>query len=292
LNQYYLKPEYKEILFAKIPVSKERNSVILTKKPAKNIQEFFTLTSFRKDEWPYSTLELEHLLNQKILFFIEEEGNYLLTFKGLIILEYNLEFSNELDSYLNDLNSLLFDKNLKKKYESLKLKNKVILLTLIGLCAFSPNFSLYIDESNKSEFAESADFSVELLKKYNQKNVSDLDKIWNSNIVGEGSILSSIRRLDDIPKQTGNIFKVASRDKTHGIFVDILNSDGSIDKNKALFLLRKIFDNKILDMNQKQELIESLNNIQNNYISLIHSNGTIDRINVKIQLRDMIFEEF
>ena len=285
-----MKPEYKDILFAKIPDPKERHSVILTKKPAKNIQEFFTLTSFKKDEWPYSTLELEHLLNQKILFFIEEEGNYLLTYKGLTILEYNLKFSNELDSYLNDINSLLFDKNLKKKYEPLKLKNKVILLTAIGLCAFSPNFSLYVDESNKSEFTESADFSVELLKKYNPKNVSELTKIWDSNVVGEDSILSSIRRLDDLPKQTGNIFKVAARDKKHGIYVDILNSDGSIDEYKALFLLRKIFDNKILDLNQKQELIDSLNNIQKYYISLIHSDGTTDRFDLKIRLRDLIFE--
>jgi len=292
LSKYYLKPEYKEILLAKIPKSKEKHSVFLTKKPVKNIQEFFTSTSFIKDEWPYSTSELDHLLNEKILFFSEEEGNYLLTYKGLIILEYNLEFSYELDSYLNDLNSFLFDKNLKKKYEPLKLKNKVILLTVIGLYAFSPDFSLYVDGSNKSEFAESVDFSVELLKKYNQKNVCDLDKIWNSNIVGEDPILSILRRLDDIPKQTGNIFKVAARDKTHGIYVDILNKDGSIAENKALFLLRKIFDNKILDMDQKQELIDSLNNIQKNYISLIQSNGTIDRINVKIQLRDMIIEEF
>lgn len=291
MRQYYLKPEYKEFLFARITESKGRHSVNLIKKPVKNLQEFFSSTSFKRDEWLYSKSELDYLVNKKILHLIEEEGNYLLTYKGLTILEYNLEFSDEFDSYLNDLNSLLFDKNLKTKYEPLKPKDKVILLTVIGLYAFSPDFSLYVDELNKSDFAESADFAVELLKKHHPKYVSELDKIWDSKIIGEDSILSILRRLDEIPKKTGNIFKVASGNK-HGIYVDILKKDNSINEDRALFLLRKIFDEKIFDMDQKQELIDTLNNIENGYFSLIRPNSTINRINIKIQLRDTIFEEF
>jgi len=291
LRQYYLKPEHKEFLFAKVSESKRRHSVDLIKKPVKNLQDFFSSTSFKRDEWLYSKLELDYLVNKKILHLIEEEGNYLLTYKGLTILEYNLEFSDEFDSYLNDLNSLLFDKNLKTKYEPLKPKDKVILLTVIGLYAFSPDFSLYVDELNKSDFAESADFAVELIKKHHPKDVSELNKIWDSKIVGEDSILSILRRLYEIPKKTGNIFKVASGNK-HGIYVDILKKDNSINEDRALFLLRKIFDNKIFDMDQKQELIDTLNNIEKGYFSLIRSNSTIKRIKIKIQLRDIIFEEF
>lgn len=291
MRQYYLKPEHKEFLFAKVSESKRRHSVDLIKKPVKNLQDFFSSTSFKRDEWLYSKLELDYLVNKKILHLIEEEGNYLLTYKGLTILEYNLEFSDEFDSYLNDLNSLLFDKNLKTKYEPLKPKDKVILLTVIGLYAFSPDFSLYVDELNKSDFAESADFAVELIKKHHPKDVSELNKIWDSKIVGEDSILSILRRLYEIPKKTGNIFKVASGNK-HGIYVDILKKDNSINEDRALFLLRKIFDNKIFDMDQKQELIDTLNNIEKGYFSLIRSNSTIKRIKIKIQLRDIIFEEF
>ena len=286
-----MKPEHKEFLFAKVSESKRRHSVDLIKKPVKNLQDFFSSTSFKRDEWLYSKLELDYLVNKKILHLIEEEGNYLLTYKGLTILEYNLEFSDEFDSYLNDLNSLLFDKNLKTKYEPLKPKDKVILLTVIGLYAFSPDFSLYVDELNKSDFAESADFAVELIKKHHPKDVSELNKIWDSKIVGEDSILSILRRLYEIPKKTGNIFKVASGNK-HGIYVDILKKDNSINEDRALFLLRKIFDNKIFDMDQKQELIDTLNNIEKGYFSLIRSNSTIKRIKIKIQLRDIIFEEF
>jgi hypothetical protein len=290
LPQYYLKPEYKEFLITKISKSKGKYSVDLIKKPVKNLQEFFSSTSFKRDEWSYSLSELDHLVNKGILDLIEEEGYYLLTYKGLVILEYNLEFSDQFDSYLNDLNSLLFEKNLKTKYESLRPKDKVILFTVLGLYAFSPDLSLYVDESNKSEFAHSADFAVELLKKHYPKDVSDLDKIWDSKVVGEDSILSNLRRLDEIPKKTGNIFKVASG-KTHGIYVDILKEDGSINKDRALFLLRKIFDNKIFDMDQKQKLIDTLNNIDKGYFSLIRSNNKVNRIKIKIQLRDIIFEE-
>lgn len=291
MRQYYLKPEHKEFLFAKVSESKRRHSVDLIKKPVKNLQEFFSSTSFKRDEWLYSKSELDYLVNKKILHLIEEEGNYLLTYKGLTILEYNLEFSDEFDSYLNDLNSLLFDKNLKTKYEPLKPKDEVILLTVIGLYAFSPDFSLYVDELNKSDFAESADFAIELLKKHHPKNISELNKIWDSKIVGEDSILSILRRLYEIPTKTGNIFKVASGNK-HGIYVDILKKDNSINEDRALFLLRKIFDNKIFDMDQKQELIDTLNNIEKGYFSLIRSKNRINRIKIKIQLRDMIFEQF
>lgn len=289
--QYYLKPEYKEFLFKKIPKSKRRHSVDLIKRPIKNLQEFFTSTSFKRDEWPYSLSELDHLVNKGIIDLIEEEGYYILTYKGLAILEYNLEFSNQFDSYLNDLNSLLFEKNLKTKYESLRPKDKVILFTVLGLYAFSPDLSLYVDESNKSEFAQSADFAVELLKKHDPENISDLDKIWESKVVGEDSILSTLRRLDEIPKKTGNIFKVASGNK-HGIYVDILKEDGSINEDRALFLLRKLFDNKIFNMGQKEKLIDTLNNIEKGHFSLIRSNNKINRIKIKIQLRDIIFEKF
>lgn len=288
--QYYLKPEYKEFLFKKIPESKRIYSVDLIKRPVKNLQEFFTSTSFKRDEWPYSLPELDHLVNRRIIDLIEEEGYYILTYKGLAILEYNFEFSDQFDSYLNDLNSLLFEKNLKTKYESLRPKDKVILFTVLGLYAFSPDLSLYVDESNKSEFAQSADFAIELLKKHHPEDVIDLDKIWDSKVVGEDSILSTLRRLDEIPKKTGNIFKVASGNK-HGIYVDILKEDSSINEDRALFLLRKIFDNKIFDMGQKEKLIDTLNHIEKGHFSLTRSNNKVNRIKIKIQLRDIILEE-
>lgn len=290
MHQYYLKPEYKEFLITKISKSKGKYSVDLIKKSVKILQEFFSSTSFKRDEWPYSLSELDHLVNRRILDLIEEEGYYLLTYKGLAILEYNLEFSDQFDSYLNDLNSLLFEKNLKTKYESLKPKDQVILFAVLGLYAFSPDLSLYVDESNKSEFAQSADFAVELLKKHHPEDVSDLDKIWDSKIVGEDSILSTLRRLDEIPKKTGNVFKVASGNK-HGIYVDILKEDGSINEDRALFLLRKIFDNKIFNIDQKEKLIDTLNNIEKGHFSLIRSNNKINKIKIKIQLRDIIYEK-
>lgn len=290
MSQYYLKPEYKEFLYKKIPESKKKHSVDLIKKPVKNLQEFFSSTSFKRDEWPYSPSELDHLVNKRILDLIEEEGYYLITYKGLVILEYDLEFSDLFDSYLNDINSILFEKNLKTKYESLKTKDKVILFTVLGLYAFSPDLSLYVDESNKSEFAQSADFAVELLKKHYPKDVNDLNKIWDSKVVGEDPILSTLRRLDEIPKKTGNIFRVASGNK-HGIYVDILKEDGSINEDRALFLLRKIFEDKIFDMDLKQKLIDALKNIEKGYFSLIRSNTTMNRIKIKMQLRDIIFEK-
>lgn len=271
-------------------MSKNKQSVDLTKWNIKKIQEFFFSIAFKRDEWPFSQSELDYLVGKKILYLIEEEGEYLLTHKGLTILEYDLEFSSEFDCYLNDLNSLYFEKNLQKKYEPLKPKDKVVLLTVLGLYAFSPDYSLCVDESNKSEFAKSANFAIEILKKQNPKDINELSQIWNSKIVGEDSILSNLRRLDEIPKKTGNIFKTPSG-KKHGIYVDIIDKDGSINEHRALFLLRKVLDKKFLDINQKEKLIDTLNNIEMGHFSLIQSNCKMDRIKTKIELRDIILDK-
>lgn len=290
MREYYLKPEYKEFLITKLSESKGKQSVNLIKKNKKNIQEFFSSTNFKKDEWPYSQSDLDHLVNKKILYLVEKDGLYLLTYKGLATLEYNFEFSNEFDRYLDDLNSHLFENNLKIKYEPLKSKDKVILFTVLGLFAFSPDYSLIVDDINKTEFAKAADFAVELLKQHHTKDVNELDKIWESTIIGEDAILKNLRRLDEIPKKTGNVFKTASG-KTHGVYVDILNEDDSINEDKVLFLLRKIFDNKIFDIRQKQQLIDTLNNIEKSSFTLIRSNSTINKIKIKIELRDIIIEK-
>lgn len=256
----------------------------------KKIQEFFTSVNFKKNEWPYSQSELDYLVGKKILYFIEKDGFYLLTYKGLAILEYNFKFTYELDNYLNDLNSLLFEKNQKTKDEPLKSRDRVTLLTVLGLYAFSPDYSLVVNESNKNEFAIAADFAIEILKQHHPKYVNELDKYWDSNVIGEDTILSNLRRLDQIPKKTGNIFKTASRNK-HGIYVDILDEDGLINENRALFLLKKVFDKKIFDIDNKQQLIETLNKIEKGSFTLIQSKNTINKIKLKRQLRDIIIEK-
>lgn len=291
MGQFYLKPEYKKFLFTKISKIEGRYSVDFIIKPAKNLQEVLSSTNFKRDEWPYTHSELDNLVNEKIIYLNEMEGFYILTYKGLAILEYNLKFSNELDNFLNDLNLLLFDKNFKMIYKSLKSKDKAILLTVLGLHAFSPDLSIYVDKSNKSDFVKSVDYAIELLKKHQPENANELDTMWDSKVVGDDPILQFLRsKLDEIPKKTDNIFKVASKNK-HGIYVDIIKEDGSINEERTLFLLRRIFDNKIFNMDQKQEMINTLNNIEKGFFTLIRSTSTKNRVKIKIQLRDIVFEK-
>lgn len=291
MDIYFLKPTLKKFLLGKIPTSNKKYSVDLTKWSGKKIQEFFFSTNFKKEAVPFSQSELDYLVSKKILYLIEEEGNYLLTYKGLTVLEYNMGYRAEFDDYLNDLNSSFFEKNLKSKYEPLIPKHKIILLTVIGLNAFSPDSSLWVDESNKYEFIRSADFAIEMLKIQNPNEVNELTEIWNSRVIGEDPILHTLRNtLAEIPKKTGNIFKTTSG-KKHGIYVEIMNEDGSVNEHKVLFLLNKIFDKKPLDMNQKENLIETLSNIETGYFSLIQSNGKLDRIKTKMEIRDIILEK-
>jgi len=158
------------------------------------------------------------------------------------------------------------------------------------LCAFSANCSFSVDETNKYDFRDAANFAIDILKEYNKKNINELEKMWESKIVGEDSILSTSRRLDEIPKKTGNIFKTPSGNK-HGIYVDILTEDGAIDDNRTVFLFRKIFGKNSLDLNRKQSIVNTLNEIEKKSFTLINSECTIDRIEITIMLRDIIIEK-
>lgn len=290
MTKYYIESKYKDFLLTKVSGSNKKHSIGLINKSAKNIQDFFNSTNFKKNECPFTQSELDILVAKNILYFFEQEGCYFITYKGLVALEYDLEESYSVDCYLNDVNIVFFEKNIKMKDEPLKVKDKVILLTTIGLCAFSANCSFSVDETNKYDFRDAANFAIDILKEYNKKNINELEKMWESKIVGEDSILSTSRRLDEIPKKTGNIFKTPSGNK-HGIYVDILTEDGAIDDNRTVFLFRKIFGKNSLDLNRKQSIVNTLNEIEKKSFTLINSECTIDRIEITIMLRDIIIEK-
>lgn len=290
MTKYYIESKYKDFLLTKVSGSNKKHSIGLINKSAKNIQDFFNSTNFKKNECPFTQSELDILVAKNILYFFEQEGCYFITYKGLVALEYDLEESYSVDCYLNDVNIVFFEKNIKMKDEPLKVKDKVILLTTIGLCAFSANCSFSVDETNKYDFRDAANFAIDILKEYNKKDINELEKMWESKIVGEDSILSTSRRLDEIPKKTGNIFKTPSGNK-HGIYVDILTEDGAIDDNRTVFLFRKIFGKNSLDLNRKQSIVNALNEIEKKSFTLINSECTIDRIEITIMLRDIIIEK-
>jgi hypothetical protein len=290
LTKKYIESRYKEFLVTKVSAPNKRHSISLIKKSVKNVQDFFHSTSFKKKEWPYTQSELDILVAKKLLYFFEQEGCYFITYKGLVALEYDLEESYSIDCYLNDVNPIFFDNNMKMKDEPLKVKDKVILLTTIGLCAFSSTCSFSVDETNKHDFSEAANLAIDILKEYDKKNISELNKMWESKIIGEDPILSTLRRLDEIPKKTGNVFKTPSGNK-HGIYVDVLNKDETLDDNKIIFLLRKVFGRELVDLNRKQSIINTLNEIEKKSFTLINSDCTIDKIKIKMTLRDTIIEK-
>ena len=287
---YKLKKEHRDFFLAKFSLNKTKNSISLIKKNEKNIQNFFADLHFNENEWPYETSDLDILVSKKILFKDEKEGKYLLTYKGLVIVDYNIIQFDDCDQFLNDLNSNFFEKTFKIKDDPLKEQNIVILFTVLGSLAFSSDYSLEIDESNKTIFFKTAQIAIEILQKYYPQNATEFEKIWDSKIVGEDPILQIMRRLDELPKKTGNIFKSPSRNK-HGVYVDILNEDGSINSLKVIFLIKKIFKREIFDFAQKQEIIKCLNELEKSSFMLIKSNKTINKIAIKTQLRDIIQTE-
>lgn len=288
---FKIQPEQKEFLLERIEYSnKEKKAYFILDKQNKKKQDFYLSTRFFEKDWTFSKESLNTLLKNNLIYFVEKDGFYILTYKGVVVLEYDIELNSEINMYLDDLNKLFFDKQIKEKDKPLKEKEKAILLTTFGLLAFSPDYSFITNENNKYEVKESTSYAIEFLETIYPKDKDKFEKIWDSSVRGEDEILQNFRRLDEIPKKTGNLFKVSNRDK-HGLYLDLLDENLEINKDKTLYVLRKILGKNKLSSEDKKGLMKVFSQIGNNSFLLIKSNVNIDKIKLKLQLNDIILDE-
>ncbi len=289
---FKIEAKQKEFLLDRIKDSNTgKNSFVILDQQNKKKQGFYLSTKFFEKDWTFSKDSLNNLLKYNIIYFVEKDGFYILTYKGVAVIEYDIELTNEIDIYLNDLNKVFFDKQIKEKDKPLKEKEKAILLTTIGLLAFSSDYSFVANEENKYEAKESTSYAIDFLETIYPKYKDKFDKMWDGSVKGEDEILQNFRRLDEIPKKTGNLFKASNREK-HGLYLDLLDEDFVINKDKTLYVLRRVLGRKKLSPEEKDELIDAISKIGQNSYSLIKSKVNINRIKLKMELKDIILDEF
>jgi hypothetical protein len=230
----------------------------------------------RKDFFEGMSLSKARVLlaNDKELFLIKENilaytdknlTKITITFKGIVILEYGLATPDiSTLRLLDDLNSMYFTKVFEDADFPLSSEEKAIIITFLGLMAFSPESSLKLSSykdshSNIDDFKNCVEKSIEFLKFLGPVYVdSTLDKIWASNVRGEDPVNAKMARLNDISPRTNGIYYKGQRKEGH--YLNLLKNQ-EIDSADLEFLLKKLFDKGILSSEQREKFIGLLKQI-------------------------------
>lgn len=254
LNKQYL-------LMDEISQIRGKKGIPLLIKNKKNIQQFFRSISFSPSKLKISELDLDDLFSKRILAKLSENEEIIgFTLKGLLLFEYRInDYNKEFDDLLNDLNHQYFDTIMELREKPLESWEKAILITTLGLGAITEEFPLSVSDDNKNYFKDSVEIAKNYLLNFDSNLSKDgtLEKLWSENIVGEDSILQLLRRVNKLPTKTENIFI-----KTSGRLYLRLIDQEKLDTQKTKFILKKIFDKKILEFNQKKDFTQILDEIQ------------------------------
>ena len=195
----------------------------------------------------------------------KSETKVTFTLKGLMMLEYNLDFSDfSTLRMLDDLNKAYFTKVFGEAEYPLSGEEKAIIITFLGLMSFSSGTSLKLSSyndlhSNIEDFRSCVKMSIEFLRLMGLEYVDNtLDKIWSSNVRGEDPVNAKMARLNEISLKTNGTYHKGQRKEGH--FLDVIK-DGRIDSEKLEFLLRKLFDKGSLTFDQREKFIDLLKQI-------------------------------
>lgn len=251
----------------------------------KNLQKFYHDISFLEKTLTLSRLEVEDLVDKRLLKFISrKEGRLTLTLKAILMLNYGIvNPSKELDTLLNSFDNEFFEA-IMDTVESLDSDEKAVIIALLGLGALSSEYSLKVDEKNEEHFKNAVDMAAEFLKGLGQGfDDGKLERIWKRNVVGEGPVLGLMRRTNKIPIRTENVYVKQRK----GHFVDILVND-EVDESRLKYLLDRLFDKRPLTYGEKKNLIKALNNIQQFELRIFKDVPPFDSLEVRKQVKRLI----
>ncbi len=273
-GQKLLQKLYTELHKNGIQIAKGTSLKILKMDSTKR-KDYFVKEAFKRKDLNLSESDYTHLINNNILYIIDEVYNLLtLTLKGTILLEYQLGLSDpKILSFLDDLNKSYFLELMVRTNEPLESQEKGVIIALLGLHAFSSSTAVRLlgqneSGSNNIPFKKCVDDALAFLKGLGDQYIdSTANKIWSLKVIGEDEVSARINRLNKISVKTKQIYK---KDGGHH-FLDVLK-DSSLDKEKVVFLLKKVFDKGPLEYEKREELKKLLKSIQSRRYEIIDNN--------------------
>lgn len=280
-------------IFHKVRInSKIKGSIIipLLKKEKKNIQKFFTENAILISEVNVSDIDLEDLYSKKILKIVSHnQEKVVLTVKGLLLCEYHINaFIPEIDQFLNDLNSEYFDNIVQILEKPLDSVEKSIIITLLGLGAISEDFQLEVNSNNQNSFKEAVDLSKNFLLSLGDEFQQDgtLDKLWKSDVDGEDPGIALRKRTNELARKTENIYSTNNKKQ----FIKLIKNN-SLDLKTTKYILKKVFDVRILDYEEKKQFLQVLDEIQRISFDLFSVLPSYDKNRIRRQIKLIIEDD-
>ena len=233
------------------------------------------------------------LVKEKILAYTDKnETKITLTFKGIVMLEYGLA-SPDISTHrlLDDMNLIYFTKVFEDAKTPLNGDEKAVIITLLGLMAFSSESSLKLSSykashSNIEDFKACVEKSIQFLRFVGPQYVDNtLDKIWASNVRGEDPVNAKMARLNDITTKTDGIYQKGQRKEGHYLH---LIKNHEIDSTDLEFLLKRLFDKGILTLEQREKFIEVLKEIFSERQNFITDSPDFDLLTNFYKMSDVI----
>ena len=218
----------------------------------------------------------------------------MLTFKGIIIIEYSIPTDNiHVNTFLEDLNKNFFEKIWQKTTASFEAQEKVIIITLLGLGCLSRKTALTLSSSrdkiysNINEIKTCVDSSIDFLKSIEYSDRT-LDNIWNLNVRGEDPVVARFNRLNNISLKSNVV--VISGGK---YYLDLISNE-KLNTEAFEQLLDKLFEKKQLDATQRKTFNKLLTDIEDNRFKVIvnPSDPDFDALRVKFQIQDEISSHY
>ncbi len=259
------------------------------KKEQKNKQAFFQEYAISLSELTISAEDRDDLIENGILKVINEHDELVsITYKGLVLAEYGLLVKYpQFYDFLDDLDVEFFEKPMKIGNKPLTGREKILILSIIGLGSLSQVYPLEVTKNSQEAFKDAVDLVKDFFLSLGDDYADDsIGELWNSNIIGEGPILAEIRRNNDIPKKTENIFY-----KNKGQQYVSLLDDGVLNSRAALYIFRKLFDKRQLNFDERRSLIATLDEVQKRSLALFSGPAPYDKIQVRRDLMRIIEDQ-
>lgn len=206
---------------------------------------------------------LDNLLKKEYIREGYEFSHYILTARGIWTIDQKLRLIN-FQILLDHLDKKMIPK-FNGKFND---KDKAIILTLIGIRAFSEKTPMIRkSELQVNKTQEIIDIVVDFLKK--KESIEKDTNIFASVKSNEEKVASILRRVTDLPDKTRGIYHYGQRG-TYSYWLDIYNEDTKkIDERKLSYLLWNIFGGD-LTLVEQDEVNKFCSDILRNYKNYVY----------------------
>lgn len=282
---------------SKIFMNKDNNfklkgvSINLLKKSNINRKKEFESYNFNPDRIGLKPIEVSLLKENGLISKYNDE--FILTFKGVVIVEYSISTIDiYVNNFIDDLNKHFFENIIQKTAQPLEAQEKAVIITLLGLGCLSKQTSLPLISSrdklrcNIKDIRKCVDSSIEFLKNigYGDKT---LEKIWNLKVTGEDPVVARFNRLNNIRLKINGILKMSGSK----YYLDLI-INGQLNTEAFEELLDKLFDEKQLDVTQRKNLNKLLDEIEGDKFNIVVNPPDFDLLPVKVQIQKIILNHY